>query len=108
MSMLLVIFTVTSCVRLKVTCAQVKAAKIEARPWCDISFKFKRCRCRCFDYQEFEMIDDKYCGDKFKSGKFPVTYCDGISGFHNNVWAKEAKPKILKVEDIKANTCKGY
>lgn len=74
-------------------------------PWYDISIKFDRCRVRCFSIDKFVQVNDRYCGEAFKSGNYSLEKCEGVAGFTNRAWAIEAKPKIKKRRNLYGNLC---
>jgi len=106
MTMLLMIYT-TSCtsVNTNIVCSQLRKSDIKAMPWHDISIKFDRCRVRCLDIDSFKQVPDGECGDDFRSGNFPLEKCEGVAGFKQVNWAREAKPKIKKRRNLYGNLC---
>lgn len=94
----------------KIICRQIKSAIIRPLPLCDISFQFNRCRCSCFDINKFQSVNDNACtwpdGNEFKSGDYPIKTCEGVSGFFNEDWAIEVRPKIKKLARLKEDYCK--
>lgn len=109
--MLLVLFLGVSCrtkVAWRLVCNQVHTAKINPKPLCNISFTFNRCQCFCFDPQTFEEVDPKLCGENFQSGDFELERCEGISGWYDTDWAKEIKPKVELLNDLKSDYCPVY
>ena len=103
----LIIFLV-SC-KTKIICSQVNSANIKPIPICDLSLQFNRCRCKCFDPNKWLPTDDIYCshnGESFKSGSYPIDYCEGIAGFFLEDIATEVKPKIKKLAKIKSDNCR--
>jgi hypothetical protein len=57
-----------------------------------ISIEFNRCRAWCWDINTRSRLPDKRCGDKFESGNYPISYCDGFMGFHEDDWAVSILP----------------
>jgi hypothetical protein len=94
----------TSCKR-KIICSEINSTDIKPLVSCDISFQFNRCRCRCFDLDQFQTVDDKFCSD-FRSGDYPLEYCEGLSGFFIEDMAINIKPNIIHLNEIKADNCK--
>lgn len=98
------IFLSISC-KTKIICNQVNSARIENMRLCDLSLQFNRCRCRCFNINEFKTVEDAACGEDFQGGNHPIDYCEGISGFFVEDWAKEMKPKVKKLSNIRKDWC---
>ena len=59
---------------------------------CDVSFQFDRCRCRCYDVMNIKTTEDKFCGETFQSGNYPIESCEGVSGFKLEQWANPIIP----------------
>lgn len=107
MILVLMIFIALSCnsVKQRIICGEIEAANTRPKIFCDVSIQFQRCRCRCFDLESFSTVDDKLCGDDFKSGNKDIYFCEGIAGFFNKDWAVEVKPKLKRLEDLKGDYC---
>lgn len=109
MMMLLMPLLISSkCTRtdVKLTCAQVRSAKIKSLPYCDISFKKNRCRCRCFNLTSYKVVDDIQCGEDFKTGNYELETCEGVGGFLVEEWAKDVRPNIKKLQNLYGNLCR--
>ncbi len=93
-------------VDVRLTCNQIRSAKIDSLPLCDISFQNNRCRCRCFNLTDYEVVNDNQCGQHFESGNYPLETCEGIAGFPIEQWPKEIRPNVLKLQNLFSNLCK--
>lgn len=98
----------SKCARVDValTCKQIRSAKINSLPTCDTSFKFNRCRVRCFNLTDYRTVPDWECGQDFKSGDYPLEYCEGCAGFYVDDWPIEVRPKIKKLKNLYRNLCR--
>ena len=73
--------------------------KIDPQKVADISFKFDRCRLRCFDIIGLKSVDDKLCGENFKSGNFRIKECDLLIGVYTEDFATEIKPWMTRTRN---------
>tara|TARA_R110002020_G_scaffold50233_5_gene142143 strand:- start:766 stop:1071 length:306 start_codon:yes stop_codon:yes gene_type:complete len=98
---------IVSCtsVNTNLVCSQLRKSDIKAMPWYDVSFKKNRCRVRCFDIDSYKRVSDGMCGDDFRSGNYPLEKCEGVGGYKDKSWAREAKPKIKKRRNLFGNLC---
>lgn len=122
----LLISSKCSRVDVKLTCAQIRSAKIDSLPICDLSFEKNRCRCRCFNLTDYKTVKNSACNRKFKnedyipdyfeydpdkklykfiSGDYDVYSCEGISGFQITDWPTEVRPKVRKLKNLYGNLC---
>lgn len=109
MILLVTIFLIASCngtIARKVICAEL--TRIEIKPFItrDLSLQFNRCRLKCFDINKWETVPDKLCGEKFVSGNYALEECDETIGMTKEIWAKEIRPKIIRMNEIRRTNCK--
>lgn len=64
------------------------------------SYQFQKCTIYCFDYNKLGSVDDRFCGEDFRSGDYHVSECDGVIGPDVGDYSADIKP-ILK-KNIKA------
>lgn len=134
-TILLTTFFLSSCrsVERRVICGEINIYQIKPVPMCDISFQFNRCRCRCFDYNQWTTISDiNQCAqfnenlpfkkydpplvaiNKILNGEitrvisvkdYPLEYCDGIAGSFLSDIAKDVRPNIKALNEVKNKLC---
>lgn len=108
MMLLIPLLISAKCARtdVKLTCKQIRAAKIKSLPLCDVSFQYNRCRCRCFNLTEYKRVEDAQCGEDFESGDYDLEQCEGLAGFIAEEWPREVEPKIKKLQNLYGNLCR--
>ena len=111
------LITITLWTTFLVSC---KGPKINPQVVGDISFHFNRCRVTCYDIMNasstkkercdikkrlpdewpifYSLEEDKKGRDylKFNPGNYELAACDGLVGFHVDIYAKKVKPWAKK------------
>lgn len=101
----------------KIVCKQIKKNKFKPMVLCDVAYlkddndhPFWQCRCRCFSFNEYKIVEDGRCEwehfSPFKSGIYPILYCNGLLGFKDYDWSEEIRPRVKKAIDLEINMCK--
>jgi hypothetical protein len=58
-------------------------------------FSVPVCEIDCYDYNLIDIVDDKKCGENFKSGFYPASACHRTTGPDLRLMANELIPKAL-------------
>lgn len=102
---LLLMISLASC-KSKIICAQVKKNTIDYLPIYTTKFEHNSCKIQCFDFNDWETVDDELCGPDFESGNYEIEACDLVIGFKATDMALELRPKIKDYARIRRDYCK--
>lgn len=90
----------------KIVCKQIKKNLIDHIVIHTVKIKFNSCKVQCFDLNNWKTVGDKFCGDDFKGGNYPLNECDEVQGFYVEDMATEVRPKIKDLARIREDYCK--
>lgn len=97
--MLLMTFFLSGCrsFERKIICAQIRNHQVPTIEMCDISFKFNRCRCRLFNMNDWTA--------ETEPTDYPLEYCENIAGFFLEDIAKDVRPNVKALANLRENMC---
>lgn len=104
MIVVLMIF-LTSC-KTRIVCSQIKKNEINYLPIHTVKINFNSCKIQCFDLNNWKTVADKYCGDYFVSGNYPLDSCNEVIGFNVIDMAKELRPKVRDLARVRRDYCR--
>lgn len=101
---LLMIF-LTSC-KDKFICKQLDLNQFNYLVIRTVKLQYDNCKIQCFDLNNWRTVDDSNCGENFKSGNYPLDYCNEVQGFSIEDMANEVRPKIKNLAQMRKDYCK--
>ena len=95
---LMMIFLMFSC-----SCVSIEKGPIYDLELDKLKSGINPCFVRCYDYEKLRIVEDRFCGEGFKSGNLPLEFCNETflvkKRFFNNELSDAIKFNIRQCKD---------